>query len=56
MQPDRYEHDIFLIWPTVVMHKIDKSSPLYDISAADLINENYGSKELESLFKKRFIE
>lgn len=38
---DDYSSDIFLIWPKVVVHKIDSSSPLYNLSAADLINERF---------------
>lgn len=33
--------DIFLIWPLTVLHRIDSSSPLYDVSAADLLNTNF---------------
>lgn len=38
---DDYSSDIFLIWPKVVVHKIDSSSPLYTLSATDLINERF---------------
>lgn len=38
---DDYSSDIFLIWPKVVVHKINSSSPLYTLSAADLINERF---------------
>lgn len=33
--------DIFLVWPLTVLHRIDTSSPLYDVSAADLLNTNF---------------
>lgn len=41
MKADNYESDIFLIWPTTVIHEIDSASPLYDLSAADMINERF---------------
>lgn len=36
-----FRTDIFLIWPLTVLHRIDSSSPLYDLSAADLLNSNF---------------
>lgn len=33
--------NIILVWPTTVCHIIDKSSPLYDISAEDLFNRKF---------------
>lgn len=30
--------DLFFIWPMIVCHKIDENSPLYNISASDLIH------------------
>ncbi|XP_073974309.1 G protein-activated inward rectifier potassium channel 3-like isoform X2 [Rhodnius prolixus] len=41
VKADNYESDIFLIWPTTVIHEIDSASPLYDLSAADMINERF---------------
>lgn len=41
VKADNYESDIFLIWPMTIVHEIDSSSPLYDISAADMINERF---------------
>ncbi|KAG8296901.1 LOW QUALITY PROTEIN: ATP-sensitive inward rectifier potassium channel 12-like [Homalodisca vitripennis] len=33
--------DAFLIWPSTILHKIDHSSPLYNISAMDLLGTNF---------------
>ncbi|XP_046660931.1 ATP-sensitive inward rectifier potassium channel 12-like isoform X3 [Homalodisca vitripennis] len=41
VQVDDYNSNIFLIWPKVVVHKIDASSPLYTLSAADIIHERF---------------
>lgn len=35
------ESDLFLIWPTTIVHKINKKSPLYNILPDDLIKENF---------------
>jgi len=40
-QVDDYNSNIFLIWPKVVVHKIDSTSPLYQLSAADIIHERF---------------
>ncbi|XP_059620073.1 ATP-sensitive inward rectifier potassium channel 1 [Phlebotomus argentipes] len=32
---------LFLIWPTTVVHVIDAKSPLYDVSARDLLNKHF---------------
>lgn len=29
------------IWPTTIVHKIDKESPLYALSAQDMIKERF---------------
>lgn len=34
---DGCSSDLFFIWPLVVCHKVDENSPLYNISASDLI-------------------
>jgi len=34
------ENKLLLFWPTVVIHKIGRESPLYKLSAADLTSEN----------------
>ncbi|EZA52802.1 ATP-sensitive inward rectifier potassium channel [Ooceraea biroi] len=36
---DGEEDKIFFIWPTTIVHKIDKYSPLYRISASDMLRE-----------------
>lgn len=33
-------NNLFLFWPTTIIHRINSSSPLYKISAADLNPEN----------------
>lgn len=38
---DDYDEQVFLIWPVVAVHKIDRDSPMYGISAADLLNEKF---------------
>ena len=32
---------VFLVWPVTVVHKIDSSSPLWDISAEQLFVERF---------------
>jgi len=38
---DSDQVQIFFIWPVMVIHKIDKESPLYGLTAADLIKERF---------------
>jgi potassium inwardly-rectifying channel subfamily J len=38
---DGEEDKIFFIWPTTIVHKIDKYSPLYRISASDMLRERF---------------
>lgn len=38
---DSDQQAIFFIWPMVVVHKIDRDSPLYSVSAADLTREKF---------------
>uniref|UniRef100_A0A8D8TI21 Inward rectifier potassium channel 4 n=1 Tax=Cacopsylla melanoneura TaxID=428564 RepID=A0A8D8TI21_9HEMI len=38
---DDYDDKIFLLWPTIVVHRIDKDSPLYDMSAKKLLTEHF---------------
>lgn len=38
---DGEEDKIFFIWPTTIVHKIDSSSPLYNMSATDLLRERF---------------
>lgn len=38
---DGEEDKIFFIWPTTVVHKIDEHSPLYHLSASDMLRERF---------------
>ncbi|XP_065367008.1 G protein-activated inward rectifier potassium channel 3 isoform X1 [Calliphora vicina] len=38
---DESGSDIFFIWPMVIEHKIDENSPLYNISATDLLQDKF---------------
>lgn len=38
---DGCEEDVHLLWPMMVTHRIDKNSPLYDISPAALVKNNF---------------
>ncbi|KZC05712.1 ATP-sensitive inward rectifier potassium channel 12 [Dufourea novaeangliae] len=38
---DGEEDKIFFIWPTTIVHKIDEMSPLYHISASDMLKERF---------------
>jgi hypothetical protein len=38
---DGEEDKIFFIWPTTIVHKIDPSSPLYLLSASEMIRERF---------------
>uniref|UniRef100_A0A8D9FGW5 Inward rectifier potassium channel 2 n=1 Tax=Cacopsylla melanoneura TaxID=428564 RepID=A0A8D9FGW5_9HEMI len=38
---DSYDSDIFLLWPTIVVHRIDQDSPLYDMCAKKLLTEKF---------------
>lgn len=38
---DGDEDKIFFIWPTTIVHKIDSKSPLYNMSATDLLRERF---------------
>ncbi|XP_065353716.1 ATP-sensitive inward rectifier potassium channel 12-like isoform X1 [Cloeon dipterum] len=35
------DDQIFFIWPTNIVHKIDESSPLFNMSAADMVKERF---------------
>lgn len=41
MGGDGEEDKIFFIWPTTIVHKIDEHSPLYHISASDMLRERF---------------
>ncbi|XP_035225954.1 G protein-activated inward rectifier potassium channel 3-like [Stegodyphus dumicola] len=32
---------VFLIWPATIVHEIDESSPFYNMSAQDILSDNY---------------
>ncbi|KAK0085386.1 hypothetical protein PV325_005296 [Microctonus aethiopoides] len=38
---DGEEDKIFFIWPTTIVHKIDQNSPLYHLSASDMLRERF---------------
>ncbi|XP_071444378.1 G protein-activated inward rectifier potassium channel 3-like isoform X3 [Hetaerina americana] len=38
---DSDRDDVFFIWPMTVVHRIDESSPLYDLSAAELLRDRF---------------
>ncbi|XP_050542567.1 G protein-activated inward rectifier potassium channel 3-like [Daktulosphaira vitifoliae] len=38
---DDFDDQVFLMWPMVAVHKIDQSSPMYDMSASDLLRERF---------------
>ncbi|CAD1478535.1 unnamed protein product, partial [Heterotrigona itama] len=38
---DGEEDKILFIWPTMIVHKIDEQSPLYHISASDMLRERF---------------
>lgn len=38
---DGEEDKIFFIWPTTIVHKIDSKSPLYNMSATNLLRERF---------------
>ncbi|KAI4456366.1 inward rectifier potassium channel [Holotrichia oblita] len=54
---DGEEDKIFFIWPTTIVHKIDRYSPLYTMSATDLLRERFeivvilGKKKLVNSIK-----
>lgn len=41
MGVDGAEDRIFFVWPTTIVHKIDSTSPLYHMSATDLLRERF---------------
>lgn len=41
VQVDDYIENALLIWPLTVVHKINSGSPLYEMSAADLLYERF---------------
>lgn len=41
MSVDDYDEQVFLMWPSVIVHRIDKNSPMYGMSATDILNERF---------------
>ncbi|CAH2014815.1 unnamed protein product [Acanthoscelides obtectus] len=41
LQCDDMGSDIFFLWPMTVVHKIDADSPFYNLSASQMLNENF---------------
>lgn len=38
---DGEEDRLMFIWPTTIVHKINESSPLYSLSASDMLRERF---------------
>lgn len=38
---DGGDERLMFIWPTIVVHKITKDSPLYNLSAQDMLRERF---------------
>lgn len=38
---DACASDLFFIWPMIVSHRIDETSPFYNLSAADMLQEKF---------------
>ncbi|KAL9897249.1 inwardly rectifying potassium channel 2 isoform 3-T7 [Glossina fuscipes fuscipes] len=38
---DECGSDLFFIWPMIIEHKIDENSPLYNMSATDLLHDKF---------------
>lgn len=38
---DGKDERLMFIWPTTIVHRIDKCSPLYNLSAQDLLKERF---------------
>lgn len=38
---DGSDDRLMFIWPTTIVHKIDKHSPLYALSAQDMLKERF---------------
>jgi len=38
---DGGEDRLMFIWPTTIVHKIDRNSPLYMLSASDMLKERF---------------
>jgi len=38
---DGENSDLFFIWPTIIIHRINESSPFYNMSAEDMLTERF---------------
>jgi potassium inwardly-rectifying channel subfamily J, other len=38
---DGSDDRLMFIWPTLIVHKIDEDSPLYDVSAQDMLRDKF---------------
>lgn len=50
---DGIEDKIFFIWPTTIVHKINPMSPLYTLSAADMLRERF---EIVVILEGKLVE
>ena len=53
--PEGEEDEIFFIWPTTLVHKIDEESPFYGMSARDFLKKRcklFAKSELFPAFRK----
>lgn len=41
MTVDEHDEQVFLMWPALVVHRIDRDSPLYGLSAAGLLTDRF---------------
>jgi len=41
VKADGCDGDLFFIWPMTIVHKIDEDSPLYHLSAADMLQDRF---------------
>lgn len=41
MGADGSDDRLMFIWPTLIVHKIDEESPLYELSAQDMLRERF---------------
>lgn len=38
---DGSDGDLFFIWPMTIVHKVDEDSPLYNMSASDMLQDRF---------------
>ena len=41
------EDELFFIWPTTIIHKINQDSPFYEMSAKDFLKKRYVPKPMQ---------